>query len=361
MSRSEGISARAKLALSYAACVVLTGGVLLAIVWVYLLRYVPDGYIEPSSGFVPNRGDLLRAFAPNATLAMFFLLVIGIVGGWWLAGRMLAPLVLISDAANRAGQGSLSHRINMAGNRDEFRDLADVFDSMLAQLETQVAAQQRFAANASHELRTPLAISRTLLEVAQKDPDRDVEMLLSRLQQVNSRAIELADALLLMSQADRGLIDVSAVDLSLLAEEAAENLLPLAEGRSVALTVSGDPVRVVGSESLLMQMVVNLTHNAVVHNLPVGGTVAVHVGIDQDVAILRVENSGAVIEIADVQTLIEPFQRGGARTHDGARDHAGSGLGLAIVQNIVAAHHGTLALLPRPEGGLIVEVRLTLG
>ena len=361
MSRSNGFSARAKLAFSYAAFVVLTGGVLLAIVWVYLLRYVPDGYIEPSTGFVPNRSDLLRAFAPNAMLAMFFLLVIGIVGGWWLAGRMLAPLVLISEAANRAGQGSLSHRINMAGNRDEFRDLADVFDGMLGQLETQVSAQQRFAANASHELRTPLAISRTLLEVAQKDPERDVEMLLSRLQQVNSRAIELADALLLMSQADRGLVNVTGVDLSLLAEEAAENLLPLAEARSVVLTVAGDPVRVVGSEALLMQMVVNLTHNAVVHNLPVGGTVAVHVGMEQGLAILRVENSGTTVDPVDVQTLIEPFRRGGARTHDGARDHAGSGLGLAIVQNIVAAHHGTLEILPRPEGGLIVQVRLAAG
>ena len=361
MSRSNGFSARAKLALSYAAFVVLTGGVLLAIVWVYLLRYVPDGYIEPSSGFVPNRSDLLRAFAPNAMLALFFLLVVGVVGGWWLAGRMLAPLVLISDAANRAGQGSLSHRINMAGNRDEFRDLADVFDSMLAQLETQVAAQQRFAANASHELRTPLAITRTLLEVAQKDPDRDTEMLLSRLQQVNSRAIELADALLLMSQADRGLVNVTEVDLSLLAEEAAENLLPLAEARSVELTVSGDPVRVVGSEALLMQMVVNLTHNAVVHNISESGSVAVDVGIEQGAAILRVENSGPLVSAADAQTLIEPFQRGAARTHDCSRDHAGSGLGLAIVQNIVVAHHGTLEIHPRLEGGLIIEVRLAVG
>ncbi|CAM5619401.1 histidine kinase OS=Streptomyces tendae OX=1932 GN=GUR47_19600 PE=4 SV=1 [Streptomyces tendae] len=97
---------------------------------------------------------------------MAFLLVFGLVGGWFLAGRMLAPLDRITDATRTAEAGSLSHRIRLPGRRDEFRELADAFDTMLARLEAHVAEQQRFAANASHELRTPLAVSKALLDVA---------------------------------------------------------------------------------------------------------------------------------------------------------------------------------------------------
>src|SRR5690606_39272675 len=125
--------------------------------------------------FVPNRSDLQRAFGPAAVAVMLFLLVFGLVGGWILAGRMLSPLSRITEVTRSAGNGSLSHRIRLKGRSDEFRELADSFDTMFDQLETHVAEQQRFAANASHELRTPLAITQTLLNVAQNDPQRDTE------------------------------------------------------------------------------------------------------------------------------------------------------------------------------------------
>src|SRR5438046_10767067 len=127
---------------------------------------------------------------------MTFLLVFGLLGGWFLAGRMLAPLTRITDATRMAATGSLFHRIDLEGRRDEFRELADSFDTMLARLEAHVAEQQRFAANASHELRTPLAITQTLLDVAGKDPDRDTGELVERLHAVNSRAIALTGALI---------------------------------------------------------------------------------------------------------------------------------------------------------------------
>lgn len=113
-----------------------------------------------------------------------------------------------------AGKGSLSHRIRMKGRQDEFRELSDAFDSMLDQLESHVAEQQRFAANASHELRTPLAISRTLLDVARKDPTRDRGELIERLHAVNTRAIDLTEALLLLGRGDRGNFTRESVDLS---------------------------------------------------------------------------------------------------------------------------------------------------
>ncbi|KUM73286.1 sensor histidine kinase [Streptomyces curacoi] len=355
MSRRPGLSARLKLTLSYAGFLAVAGALLLAVVWWFLLRYVPDNS-QGLLGISPNRYLLVRTFFPAAAVAMVFLLVFGLVGGWILAGRMLAPLTQIAAAARMAGNGSLSHRIRMAGRQDEFRELADAFDTMLEQLESHVAEQQRFAANASHELRTPLAISRTLLDVARRDPTRDRGELFARLQAVNTRAIDLTEALLLLSRSDRGNFTRESVDLSLIAEEAAETLLPLAEQRGITLDVTGGATRTSGSAELLLRMVTNLLQNAIVHNLPACGTVTLHTEAQGDASVLRVENTGHPLPPELVPTLTEPFQRGTERVR--TDEHAGVGLGLAIVRSIVRAHDGTLALVPRPAGGLLVTVRL---
>jgi two-component system sensor histidine kinase VanS len=331
----------------------VAGFLLLATVWVFLLRYVPDGGLMGPGPAGPDRSDLMDAFAPRAAEAMAFLLVVGLVGGWFLAGRMLAPLTRITNATRKAAAGSLSHRIELEGRQDEFRELADSFDAMLERLEAHVAEQKRFSANASHELRTPLAVTQTLLEVARKDPSRDPSELIERLHTVNTRAIDLTEALLLLSRADDGSFAREPVDLSLLAEGAVETLLPLAEGRGVKLEVAGEVATVHGSRALLQQMTTNLVHNAIVHNLRTGGSVTVTTRSDPRTVRLVVENSGPALSRDLVSTLTEPFQRGTGRI---STDHAGVGLGLAIVDSIVRAHDGQLSLALRPEGGLRVVV-----
>jgi two-component system sensor histidine kinase VanS len=336
----------------------VAGTLLLATVWVFLLRYVPDQTPtgpDPPGPFSPTRSDLLDAFAPRAAQALTVLLVFGLVGGWLLAGRMLAPLSRITDATRLAGAGLLSHRIRLEGRRDEFRELADAFDTMLARIEAQVGEQQRFAANASHELRTPLAITQTLLDVARKDPGHDHEELINHLCDVNSRAIDLTKALLVLSQASKRSFTVEHVDLSLFAEDAAETLLSLAEERGVSIKTSGDTTPTVGSPELLQQLTTNLVQNAVVHNLPHGGIVWVTTSGRADEAILKVENTGEHLSPRLIATLAEPFQRGAGRTRT---RHPGVGLGLAIVDSITRAHDGTLTLTPRPTGGLCVTVQL---
>ena len=355
MARPPGPSVRLKLTLSYAGFLMVAGALLLAVVWLFLLRYVPPEAAATVNGFTPGRDDLVRAFVPAAAWAMLFLLVFGLVGGWFLAGRMLAPLARITRATRKAATGSLSHRIDLDGRQDEFRELADSFDTMLAKLEAQVAEQQRFAANASHELRTPLAISQTLLDVARNDPHRERDELVERLHTVNTRAIELTEALLLLSRTDQRSFTRSGVDLSLTAEEAVESLLPLAEKHGVALEATGELAPTTGSPALLLQLATNLVHNAIVHNLPEGGTVHVDTAAHPDSVTLTVDNTGEVLSPQLIATLTEPFQRGTERIRN---DHAGVGLGLAIASSITRAHDGTLAIEPRPEGGLHVTVRL---
>ena len=354
VDRVSGLSVRLRLTLSYAGFLMIAGTLLLATVWLFLLRYVPDEAMFNRGGFVPNRGDLQDAFAPKAALAMVFLLLFGLVGGWVLAGRMLAPLTRLTEATRRAATGSLSHRVGLEGGNDEFRELADAFDTMLARLEAQVTEQQRFAANASHELRTPLAISQTLLDVARNDPGRGADELVDRLYAVNSRAIQLTEALLLLSRSDQRAFTREPVDLSLAVEEATETLLPLAEGRGITIETSGDITRTTGSQALLLQMTTNLVHNAIVHNLTDGGSVWVSTAAFADGVLLTVENTGAHLDPQLVPTLTEPFQRGTERVHS----DSGMGLGLAIVRSIVQAHDGTLAVAPRPAGGLRITVRL---
>src|SRR5437764_1419520 len=306
VARAPALSVRLQLTLSYAGFLMLAGALLLAAVWLFLLRYVPDRALlvnpAPTPRVFPIRSNLLHVFAPRAAAVLAFLLVIGLLGGWLLAGRMLAPLARITDATRTAATGSLSHRIRLPGRRDEFRELADAFDTMLARLEAHIAEQQRFAANASHELRTPLAITKTLLDVARNDLNRDTGELVDRLHAVNTRAIDLTEALLLLSRADQRSFTREHVDLSLIAEEATETLLPLAEKRG-----------------------------------------------------LTIENTGEKLTPQVVSTLVEPFRRGTERIRT---DHAGVGLGLAIVKSITQAHDGTLTLTPRAAGGLCVTVQL---
>jgi two-component system, OmpR family, sensor histidine kinase VanS len=351
VDRAAGLSVRLKLTLSYAGFLMLAGAVLLAAGYFSLSRGVHPGVIF----MVRSHADLLRAFAPTAAMVLAFLLVFGLVGGWLLAGRMLAPLTRITDATRTAATGSLSHRIQLEGRNDEFRELADAFDTMLARLEAHVAEQQRFAANASHELRTPLAVTQTLLDVARNDPHRGNGELVDRLHAVNTRAIDLTEALLLLSRADQRSFVREHTELSLIAEEATETLLPLAEQRGVTIETSGDITPTIGSPALLLQMTTNLLHNAIVHNLPEQGIVWITTSSHPKSVVLTVENTGEKLTPQLVSTLAEPFQRGSRRIRT---DHAGVGLGLAIVKSITEAHEGTLTLAPRSAGGLCVTVQL---
>jgi two-component system, OmpR family, sensor histidine kinase VanS len=291
----------------------------------------------------------------DSGVALAIMTVVSIALGWLVAGRVLRPLRAMTATTRQISERNLNERLALSGPRDELKDLADTVDGLLARLEAHVAEQQRFAANASHELRTPLALTQTLLDVARNDPNRVNGELVEALHAVNTRAIDLTEALLLLSRADQWSFTRERVDLSLIAEEATETLLPLAEKRGVNIETSGDMTLTVGSHALLLQMTTNLLHNAIVHNLPEHGTVWITTSPHPETVVLTVENTGEQLTPQLVATLAEPFQRGTARIR---ADQAGVGLGLAIVNSIAQAHDGALTLTPRATGGLCVTIRL---
>jgi two-component system sensor histidine kinase VanS len=370
-SRLPSPTVRLRLTLLYGGLFLVSGAVLLVITYLIFRSatgvnvIVPDGTHGTAAqdaatelrfqDLVRRDTDALHQGLLRTVLVLAGMTVVSIALGWLVAGRVLRPLRVMTTRTRQISERNLDERLALAGPRDELRDLADTIDGLLARLEAHVAEQRRFAANASHELRTPLATTQALLEVARTDPDRNDEELLERLHTVNARAIELTEALLLLGRADRGSFSREPLDLSLLAEEATETLLPLAERRGVTVETVGDPAPTEGSKPLLLQLASNLIHNAIVHNLPAAGTVHVATAAGPEGVELKVENTGAPLTADQVATLTEPFQRGSERTHS---DHPGVGLGLAIARSIAEAHEGTLALAPRPGGGLRATVRL---
>lgn len=355
-SSRRGVSARLRLTFSYAGFLLIAEVLILAVVWAFLLRYVPDrAALIDEQQFFPGRNDLIRAFLPPALWALLALLAIGIGGGWLLAGRMLAPLARMTAVTRQVSAGAYGTRIALAGSDDEFRELADAFDGMLDRLEAHVVEQERFAANASHELRTPLAITQTMLDVARKDPQAQTTGLIERLWTVNARAIDLTESMLTLGKSGRRSFARTPVDISLLVDEAVEALLPRAESRGVTMTVAGEPAAASGSAALLLQLTSNLVLNAIVHNLTDGGWVTATTWEADGRAVLCVENSGRRLPQELVSTLTEPFQRGVERIRS---DDSGVGLGLAIVQSITHAHDGTLTLTARPDGGITATVDL---
>jgi two-component system, OmpR family, sensor histidine kinase VanS len=373
MPRLPSMTVRLRLTLLYGGLFLVSGTVLLAIAYVLFRRasgsnlvvlpgaanrlsvHVHEMAERAYSSSIERNTDALHQGLLRSAIALAVMTAISIALGYLMAGRVLRPLREMTTTTRQISERNLNERLALPGPRDELRELADTIDGLLARLEAHVAEQQRFAANASHELRTPLATTQALLEVARSDPDGDGRELVERLHVVNARAIDLTEALLLLSRADGRSFPRESVDLSLLVEEAIETQLPLVETSDVTLEVSGEIAPTFGSRALLLQLTTNLVHNAIVHNLPAGGTVWIGTGVGPEGALLTVENTGDELAPAAVATLTEPFLRGSPRKRS---DHAGVGLGLAIAKSITEAHDGTLELTPRPGGGLRAEVRL---
>ena len=357
--RDPGLSVRLRLTLAFALVAVAGGAVLWLITALFVLRYIPVGDVSTPDGWSPNRDDIIRVFTPRATLALGAVAVLGLAGGWFLSGVLLRPLRRLEDAAERVRSGDLATRVALPGRRDEFRDVADAFDAMLDTVQAQMERERRFAADASHELRTPLASMRSLLEVAQANPDPPDRELLSRLQSATGRAAASTDALLLLARLDRDPLRTERVDLSLTVEQATEDLLPLIERTGADLSVHAPATHVRGDPDLLLRLTSNLLHNAVVHGAGTPTRVWVTLGHAAEGApILSVGNTGAHLDAAAVATFTGAFVRGEGRARSVRDLHVGAGLGLAICASIVDAHGGSFVLSPRPTGGLVATVVL---
>ena len=366
-SRLRRLTIRARLTLTYAGLVTGSGAVLIALVYLYMRQLqvaVPeqapstDGVEEEVYLRITLMSEFLNTMLVISLGALVLLALLSGAVGWVVAGRMLAPLSTMNEAAKQAASGDLSRRLSLTGPRDEIRDLADTYDHMLDSLETSLGTYRRFAANASHELRTPLATAQTMIDVTLADPAASAEQLRSlaeRLRETNRANVETVDALLDLAEAQSGDLYREQVDLGEVVASALSQLVPEAGAREVDLPEPPDALVVVeGDPVLLRQAVSNLLRNAVRHNVAHGGIELELTGTD-DRARLRVSNDGPLVPAERLESLREPFVRGSGR---GRTRDAGHGLGLAIVSAVATAHNGVLELSANPSGGLTVTLDL---
>ncbi|MFJ6935398.1 ATP-binding protein [Streptomyces sp. NPDC101132] len=304
-------------------------------------------------------------------IALAVFAVLSILLAWWMAGRVLRPVAVITETARRLSGENLHERIALDAPPGELKRLADTFDGMLGRMEQLVAAQRRFAANAAHELRTPLAVQRAAAEIGLAgEPDAErVARIRARLLAVCDESEAMIEGLLLLAAAEEGPgaaagagpdaggrpgEGLSAAEPVALHETAAAELAGCAEeaaGRGLTVHAALGPLVVRGDPALLGHLVRNLLANAVRHNHD-GGTVTVTTGARE----LTVTNTGPVVPPGEVPRLLEPFRRREARRHAPGE---GAGLGLSIVGAIARAHSAELTATanPAPGGGLTVRLR----
>jgi signal transduction histidine kinase len=289
--------------------------------------------------------------------ALLLVTLASVAAGWMVAGRALRPISRITATARSISDRTLDARIALHGPRDELRELADTFDSMLERLEAAFESQRRFVANASHELRTPLAIVRTELDVTLDDPDADRDELRAMayvVRDANERMERLIASLLALASSEGGIVQARPADLAEIVAPVLEREEAFADEGALQLDATLAPV--LGDPVLLERLAENLIENAVRYNAAVGW-VRLRTGIERGEAVLHIANAGARIDPAAVEELLEPFRR---LESSRARSTGGYGLGLAVVRAVAQAHGGRVALLARREGGLEVTVALPI-
>jgi signal transduction histidine kinase len=364
---------RLRLTAWYTGLFLLSGGVLLAVVY----GLVVQAFVGNSAGNAVCRAPGIRchtigaqqahaiALYEHATvlhelwfrsaIALYVVALLSVALGWFIAGRALRPLRTITATARQISAASLSERLALAGPHDELTELADTIDGLLARLEAAFTAQRQFIANAAHELRTPLARQRVISQVALADPDATIESLRVAHERVltsGAQQHQLIDALLTLARGQAGLDSREPFDVADLARKILASRQPEAQRQKLALETALSPAPAAGSPRLAEHLVANLIDNALQHNLP-GGQIEVGTETRDSCAVLTVANTGPTVPAAAIDQLFQPFQRlAPDRTSRGDR----LGLGLSIVQAIANAHHATITACPRPGGGLLVEV-----
>lgn len=264
-------------------------------------------------------------------------------GGWFLAGRTLAPVDRMVETARKIEAEDLSQRIETGESNDELGRLAMVINDMLTRLESSFTAVRHFSADAAHELRTPLTILKGEIEVALRVPRPDADyrqVLRSCLEEVDRLSAVVQD-LLFLARSDSGNMEAgkTPVNLQAVVVDVAPSLQALAETTGMTFAVAAStPVWVEGNDSMLFRLLFNLGENAIKYT-PAGGKVEIVLQPDAQSATLEVRDTGPGIPPEEQERIFARFYRG-----DPARSRGGTGLGLALARSIVLLHHGHISV-----------------
>jgi len=306
---------------------------------------------------INSEQDELRNLGALLGAAGGAVLLLGLLGGWWLSSRALRPLAEISATAEKIAGGNLALRINTADTEGELERLAAVLNSTFARLDAAFSQQARFTADAAHELRTPLAVILTQAQLA-LSRDRSVSEYretLEATQRAAQRMRRLIESLLDLAKLDGGQepFHWEPCDLATISREALDLISPLATERTITLHTDLQPASLQGDAERLAQVVTNLLSNALEYNHP-GGSLRISTTREHGRVLLVVENTGPAIPPEDLPHIFERFHRA-----DKSRSSTGhAGLGLAIVHAVVKAHGGSVEAASDASNGTRFTVTL---
>lgn len=278
--------------------------------------------------------------------------LLGLLGGWWLAGRAIQPITAISRTAARIADGNLAERINTSGTDSELDQVSRVLNHTFEQLHATFEQQKQFTADAAHELRTPVTI---LLSETERILRRDRERtpgeycdVIRNCHDVATRMRHLIEALLVLARQDGGgAVRLEPVDLAGILRQAAEQHRPLAAARELELELDLRPASCRGDAAALSILAANLVANAIQHHHGHGrGRVSIATGRQDDLATITVSDDGPGIPAEDLPHVFERFYRA-EKARTSTAGHAG--LGLAIAQRVVENHGGVITA-SSPEG-----------
>jgi signal transduction histidine kinase len=286
-------------------------------------------------------------------------IALGLLGGWWITRKALAPITALTKAVEKVHDGNLREQLPRTRNGDELDRLTEVFNAMTARLDSSFQRIREFTLHASHELKTPLTVIRGELETVLREESftpTQREWLLSQMDEIE-RLAKIVDGLTLLAKADAGQVNLKfePVRLDDLVRENVADAKILAQPQNIRVTLGAcDELTISGDRHRLRQLLLNLTDNAIKYNCP-NGSVAISLQRNNGFAELKIENTGAGLPLELQTRVFDRFFRGDT-SH--SSDVDGCGLGLSIAQWIAQAHHGTIAFASEPDKRTVVTVRL---
>jgi len=326
------------------------------------LRRNPEGMSSLFGADLTPEREEMRRFAWSLGTAGLGVWVLGLLGGWWLAGRAIRPIQVISATATRIADGNLAERIDPSGTDSELDQLGRVLNASFDRLHAALEQQKLFTADASHELKTPVTIllAETQRALKRDRPAAEYRAVLETCQAAAERMRHLTESLLVLARQEatgpHG--PREHCDLAALLRDTADQLRPLATARQLTLETDLQSAACLGDPSALAILATNLVANALQHHDRPGGTVRVSCCTEDGRATFTVTDDGPGIPPKHLPNIFSRFYRADqART--GGSGH--SGLGLAIARSVAANHGGTITAENLPVRGARFTVTLLAG
>jgi signal transduction histidine kinase len=332
-------------------------GLLMIAGWTYYEMKVENRISDFEQGLAARGDTFLEEAAEVLLFSVAPALGLTMIGGWWLLNRALAPVRLLTEAAERVQLEDLSMRLPQSGNRDELDRLTGVFNSMLGRLEDSFARVREFTLHASHELKTPLTVMRGQIDSTLCDETTPAikEMLIAQLDEID-RLTKIVDGLTLLAKADtgQGTLRSEPVRLHELIHECHADAQVLAGPRGIRVDLAAaEHVTLVGDRHRLRQLLLIVLDNALKYNVA-GGYVSLALRRQANSVEISCANTGKGIPPDKISRVFDRFYRGESMSGDGGD---GCGLGLAIAQWIVGAHGGKLEIASVPDQETRVNIR----